>query len=243
MKKLLAIDVGNTNVKYGLFLDGSLNQTWKHATKDTETACTEFLGKTDAPCAISSVVPAQTGFIKEAAGKRFLFSVSAGEQKILGGMAADMGADRVADAVAAYGIYGKGKLPTVVMSFGTASTLLAITGGGFVAGGWIMSGLTAQLEVMHDRCALLPRLAMEGQSLALGYDTETHMRNGVFVGNIGAAREWLRVAKKQLNARRVVSVATGGWAESLQEHGRIFDQVDPELTLKGIYLMAEAGGV
>lgn len=152
-------------------------------------------------------------------------------------MAAEMGADRVADAVAAWRIYGESKTPTIVMSFGTASTLLAIDANGHVSGGWIAPGITAQLEVMHDRCALLPLLAMDKPSLALGFDTETHMRNGVFVANVGAAAQWIKTAASNF-ASPAVSVATGGWSEVLQNHEPLFDHVDKTLTLKGVYLIA-----
>ncbi len=236
MKKLLAIDVGNSNVKYGLFLDGKLSKTWKHPSSETETLARSIIASVkNAPCAMASVVPAAAMHIAEACRGRVLLEVNAGAQSVLSNMDSAMGADRVADAVAAYLLYGKGKA-TVAMSFGTASTMLALDPGGRVAGGWIAPGLTAQLEVMHERCALLPLLKLDKQSIELGYDTETHMRNGVFVANIGAAREWLETAKRQLGP--VVSVATGGWAKSLQKHGRVFDFVDEKLTLKGIELIA-----
>ncbi|MBX9724521.1 MAG: type III pantothenate kinase, partial [Candidatus Obscuribacterales bacterium] len=131
----------------------------------------------------------------------------------------------------------KSKRSVVSMSFGTASTLLAINADGSLLGGWIMPGMTAQLESMHQRCALLPLLKMESQTDELGADTETHMRNGVFVANIGAAREWLKIARKQLSAR-AISVATGGWASSIQSQGKVFTHVDEYLTLNGIYLIA-----
>lgn len=240
MNKLLAIDVGNTNVKYGLFLSGELVESWKHATADTASKCAEYLAKSDAPCAMACVSPEAGKLIKASAAERMILEVTASSQKVLANMAQDMGADRIADAVAAFLLYGKSKDATVLMSFGTASTLLAIDASGKVAGGWIMAGLSAQLEALHHRCALLPLLKMEGQSKELGNTTETHMRNGVFVGNIGACRAWLETAAAQMGGK-VVSVATGGWAQTLEDHGKVFDNVDTALTLKGIYLIASAG--
>lgn len=237
MKKLLAIDVGNTNVKYGLYLNGELTQVWKHATADTASSCAEFLSRTDAPVALASVVPDAGKLIKSAAAERLFLEVSGTSQHFLSNMPEAMGADRVADAVAAWVLHGKSKRSVVSMSFGTASTLLAINADGSLLGGWIMPGMTAQLESMHHRCALLPLLKMESQTEQLGTDTETHMRNGVFVANIGAAREWLKVARKQLSGR-AISVATGGWASSIQSQGKVFTRVDEFLTLNGIYLIA-----
>ncbi|MBX9688345.1 MAG: type III pantothenate kinase [Candidatus Obscuribacterales bacterium] len=237
MEKLLAIDVGNTNVKYGLFLNGELSQTWKHPTSDTAAKCAEFLAKTDAPCALACVSPEAGKLIKAALGSRLLLEVTAASQTVLADMADGMGADRVADAVAAFLLYGNGSA-VISMSFGTASTLLAMDAGGKVLGGWISSGLAAQLEVMHERCALLPLLSMSKPDTALGVDTETHMSNGVLLGNIGAAREWIQTATRQLGVEKAVSVATGGWAQVLQDKGRVFDHYDSALTLKGIYEIA-----
>lgn len=237
--KLLAIDVGNTNVKYGLFLDGKLTQSWKHATAESKERCTEILAQSNAPVAMACVSPEAGKLIRSACGSRFLLEITGSSQTVLSNMHELMGADRVADAVAAWLIYGKGKQATVAMSFGTASTLLAIDASGKVVGGWISSGITAQLEVMHERCALLPLLQMDDASTQLGNDTKTHMCNGVLVANIGAAREWIRTATEQAGPSGAVSVATGGWASALQEHGKVFDHVDPTLTLQGIYLIAE----
>jgi type III pantothenate kinase len=237
MKELLAIDVGNTNVKYGLFLKGKLSKTWSHPTADTALACVDALKKCSAPVAIASVVPAAGELIKAAAEKRLLLEVTGSNQGILSNMAAEMGADRVADAVAAWVLHGGANKAVLAFSFGTASTALAINASGEVIGGWIMPGMSAQLRSMHEQCALLPLLSMDKPSLQLGVDTETHMRNGVFVGNLGAAREWLKAASRQLSAKPV-SVATGGWASTLQQYGKVFDHVDTSLTLKGIHLIA-----
>lgn len=239
MKELLAIDIGNSNVKYGLFLDGKLTQTWAHPTAATSISCAETLKQSNAPVAIASVVPSVAAIIKNIVAERLVLELSSCKQTVLSGMPAEMGADRVADAVAAWVLYGKSSKAVVVCSFGTASTALVVDGTGGVLGGWIMPGITAQLEVMHERCALLPLLHMDKPSLQLGVDTVTHMRNGVFVGNVGVAREWLSRASGQV-CGSPVSVATGGWAGALQEHGRVFDHVDPLLTLKGISLIASA---
>lgn len=237
MKKLLAIDVGNTNVKYGLFLNGRLSKTWSHPTVETATACVAALKKCSAPIAMASVVPNAGDLIKSAAGARLLLEVTGSNQNILSNMPAEMGADRVADAVASWVLHGGSSRAVVAFSFGTASTALAVDASGRVVGGWIMPGLSAQLRSMHEHCALLPLLSMENPSLQLGVDTETHMRNGVFVGKVGAAREWLKAASKQLSAK-AISVATGGWAKTLQQYGKVFDHVDVSLTLKGIHLIA-----
>jgi len=243
MKEMLVIDVGNSNVKYALFRDGKVTETWRHPTAEVKESASAILGKTSCPVAISSVVPAAEQELKAvlAGSGRDVISVSAVTQKLLTGMDESMGADRVADAVAAWHLYGKGRTPVAVIGMGTATTMLVVSGSGHVKGGWIAPGLHITLENLHHRTALLPLLKMEGQTLQLGYDTDTHMRNGVFAGHIGLVREWLAIADRNLTGPTLF-VGTGGWSRSVNEHGsihqKVFDICDPNLTLKGIYLLA-----
>lgn len=247
MKELLAIDAGNTNVKYALFRDGEMVEHWRHELGATEEMVPMYLSR-GAAVAMACVAPTAGAVIMDACArlKRPLLHISANTQKYLTGMNETMGADRVADAVAAWKLYGLGKRPVILMGFGTATTLLAITAEGHVAGGWIAPGGQATLEVLNAKCQLLPMLNMEGHSDALGFDTESHMRNGVFLGQVGTAREWLAVASRALGSggseSRVapISVATGGGAYLIQDYANLFDHVDKELTLKGVYLIAEA---
>jgi pantothenate kinase type III len=133
----------------------------------------------------------------------------------------------------------------IVIGLGTATTMLAISATGHVEGGFIAPGLGQTLAALHQQTALLPLLDMAGQTIELGYDTETHMRNGVFVGHIGLIREWQALAKRELG-KKALTVATGGWSEAIsaasKSSKRIFDIVDPSLTLKGIHLLATAQG-
>jgi pantothenate kinase type III len=84
---------------------------------------------------------------------------------------------------------------------------------------------------------------MKGQTLELGYDTETHMRNGVFAGHIGLIREWQAIAKQQIG-KKALTIVTGGWSEAISaahnSSKKFFDIADPNLTLKGINLLAAA---
>lgn len=236
MRTFLAIDVGNTNAKYALFKNSKLVKFWSHPTAETAARCADVLAETAAPIALSSVVPDATALIKHFAGKRRLIEVTAATQTVLKNMPAEMGADRVAAAIAAWKIYGKGRNPVVVMSFGSATTLLAVDASGVQSGGWIAPGLSMQMDSLH-RLALLPSIAMQNPSTALGHTTETHTRNGVFVMHLGGAKEAILRAESEMGSK-AITVATGGWASTLQQHEAVFDHVDPELTLKGIYMMA-----
>lgn len=247
MKNLLAIDIGNSNTKFGHFVDGSLIERRCYRTAEIEQRHEELVWNETFPVAMSSVVPAAEKTLRSLLSNHEVISVSAAEQTVLTGMAPTMGADRVADAVAAWKIYGKGRRPVVVIGLGTATTMLAISAIGHVEGGFIAPGLGQTLAALHQQTALLPLLDMAGQTIELGYDTETHMRNGVFVGHIGLVREWQALAKKELGkelGKKALTVATGGWSEAIsaarKSRKRIFDIVDPHLTLKGIHLLAAA---
>lgn len=245
---LLAIDAGNSHVKYGHFRDGKLIEFWRHELDATEQVCEQYLTRVDCGVALASVAPT-AGEVLKATIRRLnkpLYEVTAEGQRFLTGMNNTMGADRVADAVAAWKVYGKGKRPVLLMGFGTATTLLAISADGHVVGGWIAPGIEPTLEVLHERCQLLPLLKMDGHTDVLGFDTESHMRNGVFLGHVGLAKQWIETGKKALNGggrNRTVTIATGGWAQKVQDFAPLFDHVDRELTLRGVYLVAEAAGV
>ena len=247
MKELLAIDIGNSNTKYGYFVDGILEDRRCYPTAEIEHCTAALIWHKTFPIAISSVVPAAEETLRPLLSTHEVITISAAEQTFLTGMALTMGADRVADAVAAWKSYGKGCRPVVVIGLGTATTMLAISANGHVEGGFIAPGLGLTLAALHQQTALLPMLDMAGQTLELGYDTETHMRNGVFIGHIGLVREWQALAKKEFSkelGKKALTVATGGWSEAISAaskcNKRIFDIVDPHLTLKGIHLLAAA---
>lgn len=242
MKTLLAVDVGNSNVKFGFFKGGRLTRTWRFPTADVALAGEQVLSEVDAPVVVSSVVPEATGILYGLGMRlhRQVKQITAKGQSILTGMAEDMGSDRVAEAVAAWKVHGHSRRAVIVLGFGTANTLLAISARGHVVGGWIAPGMSVTLEVLHQRCKLLPLLKMERAGGELGDDTDTHMRNGVFLGHLGLAKQWIASAASQMHARKPpLVVATGGGASSLQSFEPVFDVVDPDLTIKGIYLLAQ----
>lgn len=241
MKNLLAIDIGNSHAKYGYFEGETLTDRWSCPLSEIKDCTARALTQYDSPIAIASVVPRASAELTEILVGREVISVRPEEQKMLTGVDQTMGADRLCDALAAWKIYGKGKKPVVIFGMGTATTMLVVSGEGHVLGGYIAPGLGLTLSSMHKETALLPLLEMTGQSNALGYDTESHMRNGVFVGHCGLVKEWLKAARRQ-GGKKIIRVATGGWSEAIAvafPEGKVFDVVDRDLTLKGIRLLAK----
>lgn len=259
MNELLAIDIGNTNVKFGYFYDGDLVHQQSHPISDIESAAAALLHGTTYPVAYASVAPAAEARLLTLLAKRTVISVSALNQDCLSGMDETMGADRVADAVAAWKIYGIDH-PVAVIGLGTATTILVISATGLVVGGFIAPGLNLALASLHQHTALLPLLTMDSArqnveehesgserlidtTLALGFDTNSHVLNGIFSGHLGMIRQWLELARERLGCD-LFAVATGGFSRSTlfaqaNEKYKLFDSIDPQLTLKGIYLIAD----
>lgn len=240
MNTRIAVDVGNSFIKSALFEDDQLVDFWRQETTNAEGAAEAIVKRPAVAVAVSSVVPTATEQIVRIltqAGREISF-VKPNTQKILSNMNPEMGGDRVADAVAGWCIYGERKKATIVMGFGTATTILAITDNGRVAGGLIAPGLNLMFQVLHEKCALLPLLSSEGAQAILGNDTDSHIKNGVLLAHMGLIRQWLDSAKQDLEGE-IITVATGNLAKSLEVHENLFDAVDPMLTLKGINLIAQ----
>jgi type III pantothenate kinase len=258
VKELLAIDIGNTNVKLGWFSDGDLVHQQSHPVGEIESAASATLRGSNCPVAYASVAPAAEATLLPLLGERTIIVVNATVQNWLTGMDPTMGSDRVADSVAAWKIYGNGR-PVAVIGLGTATTMLVISAAGHVLGGFIAPGLNLALASLHQHTALLPLLTMDlarenademaigapslvDATLALGWDTNSHMLHGVFSGHLGLIRQWLELARERVGAD-LFSVVTGGFSRSTlftqaNEKYKLFDTVDPQLTLKGIALVA-----
>lgn len=243
MKEFWLVDAGNTKIKFAQYKAGQITDVNSIATGDQVKQVILYrniFSKSTLPIALSSVVPKVTeAFVKEAAVvNRSLYCVRPLEQDLISGVNKEMGADRVCEAVAAWQIYGGGKKPVIVMGFGTATTLLTIEADGKVGGGFIGPGLGSMLEVMHIKTALLPLLDIEGAKAELGVDTQSHMKNGALLGQIGLMKEWLSVARASLGSD-AVSICTGGFDHVLSGFAQLFDFTDDMLTLKGLTILAE----
>ena len=98
------------------------------------------------------------------------------------------------------------------------------------------------LRAMAARCALLPGVSQDLTEVALGFDTESAMLNGTLLANVGIVEKWIAKGREQLGSEATV-VVTGGWSGAVAAHTEMFNHVDRELTLKGIRILAEAGGL
>lgn len=251
---LLAIEAGNTNIKFALFDGLEIKTRWRIATDARRTAdqyatwlvqLLELEGFTRADVsavAISTVVPRALHNLQQLASKYFsVDALVAGKAPLEWGIALDVaepqsvGADRAINAIAAHAAH-KGDVITI--SFGTATTLDHIDFNGAYKGGIIAPGLNLSLDALVSAAAMLPRIAIEApeNDSVIGRTTESQMQIGIYWGYV-AMIEGLLTRMKAEVGRPVKVIATGGLATIFQAHSHLFDAVDPDLTLRGLAIL------
>ncbi|MCS7064969.1 MAG: type III pantothenate kinase, partial [Fimbriimonadales bacterium] len=146
-----------------------------------------------------------------------------------------VGADRLANAVGAKTRYG---LPAIVVDFGTATTLDAISRESIYVGGAILPGVELMLESLAGRTARLPRVALGDTTRPIGRTTPESLRSGVLFGSAGAIEHLITLFKQELGSDAHV-VATGGLAERVAPLCPQIQTVDPLLTLEGLRTIYE----
>jgi type III pantothenate kinase len=140
-----------------------------------------------------------------------------------------VGADRLANAVAAKMIYGA---PAIVVDYGTGTTFDVIDKSGAYCGGAILPGIGISLRALHDFTAKIPKIKFAPIRFAVGKTTEEAVRSGVYHGAVGTTRELLLQIRNELGVP-ALSVATGGWCHVF-EQSELFQSIEPDLTLKGL---------
>jgi len=250
---LLAIDVGNTNVTVGVFEGEELKASWR-LEADVNRLADEYgvlmvnllqhegIGSEQIDAAvIASVVP-DLDPVFEAVCRRYFgvrpLAVSAGVRtglRILYDSPRDVGADRVADAVAAIKLYSP---PLILVDLGTATVFDAISKDGDYLGGAIAPGLVIAAEALFQRAARLYRVELARPMSAIGRNTVAALRSGVIFGYVGLVEGMVGRFKQELGEEAKV-VATGGWAELVAQETDVIDVVDTNLTLMGLRFIYE----
>ncbi|SRR5579871_1159358 len=149
---------------------------------------------------------------------------------------AQVGADRLANAVAAVEFYGA---PSIVVDLGTGTTFDVVDKSGAYCGGAILPGLGISLRALHDFTAKIPLVQFEPTRYAIGRTTEEAVRSGIYHGAIGTIRELLLKIRGELGVK-APAVATGGWCRVFKGTG-LFPHTEPDLTLKGLALIWRNG--
>jgi type III pantothenate kinase len=235
--KMLAIDIGSSNIKCGIIEDGVVLESWGEQTANAAKTGKDLNKRAShLPVALCSVVPEATQLLEQSFRKADV-RVSAEAQQEIRGFYSGFGADRIADAVAGRILYAEGK-NLILIGLGTVTVLTAISAVGSFAGGLITLGLECTGQTLTSRIPQLPVISFDSvETQELGMDTNVSMRNGIFLAHLGALRSWIDCAKQSLSGPAVI-VASGGWSNLVSKHSALFDHVDSFLTLKGTYLIA-----
>ncbi|UCH42235.1 MAG: type III pantothenate kinase [Dehalococcoidales bacterium] len=251
---LLAIDIGNTNITFGIFENDQLRVTWRVAT-NVDQMPDEYgillsnllrhhgMGATDInEIAICSTVSPLTPTFLELCQKYFNitpFVVGAGVKtgvSIHMDNPREVGPDRIANAAAAHHLYSG---PTIIVDVGTATTFDVISKDGAFMGGAIATGINTAAEALFRRTAALPRVELVAPKRAIGTNTITAMQSGIIFGFVGLIEGMVNRMWKELGEKPTV-VATGGYAHLMAKETTMIDTLEPNITLIGlrlIYLM------
>lgn len=250
---LLALDVGNTNVTVGVFTGEELKATWRFAT-DVERLADEYavliltllahdhlkaeeINEAVMACVVPDLEPVFQNLCRRYFGVKPL-TISAGIRtglRILYDTPRDVGADRVADAVAAIHQYGP---PLIVVDLGTATVFDAINREGDYLGGALAPGLGIAAEALFQRAAKLYRVELKRPQSPIGRNTIAAMQAGILFGYVGLIEGIVARMKQELGEDAKV-VATGGYAQVIAEETDVIDTVDPNLTLNGLRMIYE----
>jgi type III pantothenate kinase len=255
---LLAIDVGNTNVTIGVFEGERLVHHWRLAALRERTAdelgifVTRLFEQTKidvgavSGIAVASVVPPLTRPMEEMCQRYFgrtalLVDATNGGIPIAYFPAADVGADRIVNAVAAREKYGKAAgIPLIVVDFGTATTFDVISRDGEYLGGIICPGIGISAEALFQRAARLPRVEVRKPATVIGQTTVNAMQSGLFFGYVEMVDGLVRRIRAELpDGDRAAVIATGGLADAISAETPAIQHVDGELTLDGLRLIWE----
>jgi type III pantothenate kinase len=247
------MDVGNTNVTLGIFDSEKLVATWRFAT-DVERLPDEYgvimltllqheaisadaIKEAVMACVVPDLEPVFDQLIRRYFNVTPLH-VTAGIRtglRILYDAPRDVGADRVADAVAAIQIYGP---PLIVVDLGTATVFDAISAEGDYLGGAIAPGLGIASEALFRRAAKLYRVELDRPKTAIGRNTVGAIQSGILFGYVGLVEGIVGRIKEELGGAAKV-IGTGGWAEIIARETKVIDTVDKDLTLTGLRLIHE----
>jgi len=256
---LLAIDIGNTNITLGIFKMENAKvlktpvKTWRLSTDKTRTPDEygtnildlfhyAMIDSTEVKAvAVANVVPVLRNTFEEMSKKYFkqkAFFVGEAAKlpiDVLYENPKEVGADRIANAVAAVEFFG---YPAVVIDFGTATTFDCINNKGQYIGGVIIPGPVISAESLVKRTAKLPMVEIVKPAKTIGNSTVSSIQSGIYHGYVGQIKELLKKIKYELKGN-VKVIATGGLASLVMSEIIEANVVVPELTLEGIRIVRE----
>ena len=255
---LLAIDIGNSSIKFGIFDGATLADKFNIPTNldyTTEELVFDrfhdiddtFIQLKFAAVIVASVVPILNDVIAETCFE--LFKVKAVfvdssldlKMKIAYEPQSAVGADRIVNVFSAIKKYGT---PLIVCSFGTATTMDVANEDGDYVGGLIAPGMGTMAEALHLKTAKLPAVRIKRPEAVVRNTTEGSIESGVFYGHVAMAEGLIeRIQTEYGSAKRPKVIATGGFATLIAAETKLFDIVDENLTLDGLRIIGQHIGL
>jgi type III pantothenate kinase len=251
---LLAIDIGNTNIVYGVYQGDQLIAHWRSTTdRQADTAEYQaFLGQLlhkeqieprqlDATI-ISSVVPALNVIIPSVIRTWLKIEPLIVRPTLKTGLTLNydqpekLGTDRLANAAAAFALYGG---PVIVLDCGTATKLCAITQNGTYLGGIIAPGLKTLAAALSAGADQLPEFELTKPPSVIGANTIHCMQSGIIYGQIAMLRGLIGRIRSEMKSPAAQVVATGGLIGLLSDSLPEIGHVNPGLTLEGLRIIFE----
>ena len=248
---LLLVDIGNTSTTIGTCINKETKALAQLGTMKEDSNSEEYsdilknlIEKHQLPMPaggiVCSVVPDLTNQLISAVKNSFGIEMLNVHHNLKTGLKfsikniESLGADRIANAVAAGNLY-KGNL--IVVDFGTATTFCLITDNMEYRGGVIMPGPGLSADVLAEKTARLPRVELTAPDNILGNDTPDNIRNGIILGHAGAVERIIKEIAEEMNEVFTV-IATGGYASLIVPHLNI-DHTNSILTLEGLRFIYE----
>ncbi len=248
---LAAIDIGNTNIVWGVFEGSTIQAHWRLATNPKATAdeygvlCINLLEQKWQPptritgAIISSVVPSLTDTFVSMVETYFSCTPLVVSPDMETGLTLkyanpkEIGSDRLVNAAAAH---QKFQRDLIIVDFGTATTFCAVTESGDYLGGAIAPGLGISAEALFARAAKLSKVELIRPKTVIGTDTASSIQSGLLFGYAGLVDALVRRIEQEMG-RTCYVIATGGLASVIAPETNTIHIVEPMLTLEGLELL------
>ncbi len=251
---LLAIDVGNTNIHFGLLQNEHWIFSWRARTitdkmpDEYASLLRNFMMLSNlslqavTAVAISSVVPSLTGAFIELSQRYLKLDPLVVTNKTPMGMKIDIdqpeqaGADRIVNSAAVVKLYGP---PAIIIDFGTATTFDIVSAEGAYAGGAIAPGIQVAHDALVSRTARLHKVDLIPPPSVIGKNTIHAMQAGIFWGYVALVEGMVARLKAEMGDPTVKVIATGGLAPLFNQHSNVIDIIATEITLEGLRIIYE----
>ncbi len=250
---ILTLDIGNTNIKAGVFNGPELVDYWRISTDRTKSS-DEYGILLLNLFAHSKINPAVDGIIMSSVVPTINFTIehmcsnyfNQTPMQVVPGIKTginlkyenprELGSDRIVNAVAAYELYGG---PCIFIDFGTATTFGVVSERGEFLGGAICPGIKLASEALTERTSRLPKIELVKPESVIGRNTVSNMQSGLVYGFIGQVTYLIDCMKRELGAPNAKVIATGGMSRLIASGTDAIDEIDGLLTLKGLRIIYE----